>query len=741
MKLATAFVALAFAAFATSVNAVNTTSGAPVYTASKSFPTGLFPSMYYMPKNMEQEPRPVITRVNGGAYPDGLTHPLHLPSGTPKDEALMPNPHRGTADLDQLIKTVWEVSDKLFRMDKEASPTCNLCRHALDALQQVARTDPDTIPNLLTSLCEAFNILGMTGYRQECKRTLDKAAFGGALAQVISYANFTENAPDALTVCSQFPPLTFCDKPDVSLSEKFLNDWFRGQRHASPDVIRRWREKRDNAYKYYNPKDDLRVVHLSDLHLDPRYYVGGESDCTWGATVACCHYNSANFTKFHGQIVDKPLPDHKIVHKANYWGSLMCDTPWSLMTSSMEAVKAMGGKNGYDLALFTGDLVVHDDPYRYSHDLVTYSEQAQYDLMKAYLGKTPLVPTLGNHDSSPLNLMIQSQPFPDGASYGFDWDLNYIAELWKQRGWIDDNEVREIKTHHGAFSVMPRKGLRVVSLNTDFWYQYNFYAYINSANPDFSGMLRFLTDELLDAEKCGDRVWIVGHVLTGWNGKEALASPTNLFYQIVSRFAPHTLGAIYFGHTHEDQFEVFYFNDNGNDKSTDQSTEKAVSIAYIAPSITPYQNLNPTFRVYSVHPVTYEIMDYDQYYASIPTFDDLVESKANHGPVWRKLYSARDAYGDFHASSQRNTYKAGVELDHARWPWNAPLNGTFWAAVTDEMEQRPELVQTWAEYTSSMSPRAKQCTSKKCQEAVICYMRSGSTNLGLKCNGDYSSFQ
>ena len=181
----------------------------------------------------------------------------------------------------------------------------------------------------------------------------------------------------------------------------------------------------------------------------------------------------------------------------------------------------------------------------------------------------------------------------------------------------------------------------------------------------------------------------------------------------MSRFAPHTLGAIYFGHTHEDQFEVFYFNDNGNDKSTDQSTEKAVSIAYIAPSITPYQNLNPTFRVYSVHPVTYEIMDYDQYYASIPTFDDLVESKANHGPVWRKLYSAREAYGDFHASSQRNTYKAGVELDHARWPWNAPLNGTFWAAVTDEMEQRPELVQTWAEYTSSMSPRAKQCTSKK----------------------------
>lgn len=48
MKLASAFVALAFAAFATSVEAVNTTSGVPVYTASKSFPTGVFPSMYYL---------------------------------------------------------------------------------------------------------------------------------------------------------------------------------------------------------------------------------------------------------------------------------------------------------------------------------------------------------------------------------------------------------------------------------------------------------------------------------------------------------------------------------------------------------------------------------------------------------------------------------------------------------------------------------------------------------------------
>ena len=60
-------------------------------------------------------------------------------------------------------------------------------------------------------------------------------------------------------------------------------------------------------------------------------------------------------------------------------------------------------------------------------------------------------------------------------------------------------------------------------------------------------MLRFLTDELQDAEDKGDRgkcffehharvsvkkplplVWIIGHVLSGWDGTNPLEVPTNL---------------------------------------------------------------------------------------------------------------------------------------------------------------------------------------------------------------------
>ncbi|WFD22233.1 hypothetical protein MEQU1_000898 [Malassezia equina] len=740
MKCSTLFYAAA-AVLAGSAAAVNTTSGEPVYTGSKSFPTSLFPSMYYMPKKMEQEPRPVVTRETGGQFPDLLNNPYHLPTSPPANEVLMPSPTEQCEDLDQVIHEVWELFGQLFRKDKASdAPLCNICRTALHSLQRIARADPDLVPDLMSSICESLNIFGALGWKQECKRTLAKNVYGGSITQVLSYANFTGDAPDAQTICAQIPKLNICDFPTETLSDSFLNDWFRGQRHPPQHVVDHWKQLRERAYgEGYDASKKLRISHITDLHLDGRYFVGGESECSWGATVQCCRINSYNSSVYHGQFVHGQLQPDQIAAPANYWGASRCDTPWSLLANSMEALRAVGGDNGYDMTIFTGDLVAHDDLYRYSRDFVKYSEQSIYDMIKSYLKNTPFVPTLGNHDTNPENVMAPAAPLPDGTSYKWDWDLDYVSTLWKNREWIDQENVNDIHKHHGAFSVKPLKNLRVISLNTDFWYCVNMYNYIHSSNPDNSGMLRFLTDELIEAEKNHERVWIIGHVLSGWDGKEALDRPSNLFYQIVSRFAPHTLAAVFFGHTHEDQFEVFYFNDNGESKSTSQLTEHAVSVAYVAPSITPYTNLNPEFRVYHVHPETYEIMEFDQYYTPIPEFEALVKENKNHGPVWRKLYTARELYGDFHASVKSHTYRAGVALNNNRWPKNAPLNGTFWAALTDEMEQRPELVKTFSEVQTGNNPMASTCTSKACVVNNICYMRAGSASLGHKCSDSYST--
>lgn len=78
---------------------------------------------------------------------------------------------------------------------------------------------------------------------------------------------------------------------------------------------------------------------------------------------------------------------------------------------------------------------------------------------------------------------------------------------------------------------------------------------MNLSSSDNSGMLRFLTDELQDAEDAGERgmycfaylfvifrkgeccessydfqpsAWILGHVPAGWDGTNALKNPSNL---------------------------------------------------------------------------------------------------------------------------------------------------------------------------------------------------------------------
>jgi sphingomyelin phosphodiesterase len=77
-------------------------------------------------------------------------------------------------------------------------------------------------------------------------------------------------------------------------------------------------------------------------------------------------------------------------------------------------------------------------------------------------------------------------------------------------------------------------------------------------NPDNSGVLSFLANELQKSEYIGQRVWIVGHVLPGYDFGQALPNPTALFYAVIRRFSPSTIAGIFFGHTHEDQLMIHY---------------------------------------------------------------------------------------------------------------------------------------------------------------------------------------
>jgi hypothetical protein len=253
-----------------------------------------------------------------------------------------------------------------------------------------------------------------------------------------------------------------------------------------------------------------------------------------------------------------------------------------------------------------------------------------------------------------------------------------------------------------------QRGLRnETDAEQDFWYSTNYLNFINTTNPDNSGVFSFMIEELQKAEDAGERVWIIGHVHSGWDGTNPLPDPTNLFYQIVERYSPHVIANVFFGHTHEDQFMI-YFANNG----TVQNADSALTTGWIGPSVTPLTNLNSGFRMYEVDTGDFNIYEAYTFFSNVSSFPSLSAT----GPTFSFEYSTRDTYGPA-----------------ASWGSDDPLNATFWYHVTEAMEKDISLVTLQNKLQGKSSIRSPNCTNTACQKAKICYMRSGSAALGRQC--------
>ncbi|KAE8246827.1 hypothetical protein A4X13_0g5615 [Tilletia indica] len=732
-------------------NATSTRTLLTSYAAPAQF-TGPFKKYYQTAEPTSVLPRPaIINAVSGGLFankyfPDELANPTVLPTLPPTGDAVLPKPSATATPSASLAD---EIQANITNIISGSDTDCNKCIASLKLGQTLARADPASAPVVMQNLCRMYKYRSSPTVDAACNRTYAPETLGGINTQVLSYADFTSpNSTDAQYICSNV--LGKCPRPAPrELTEDFLNSWFGGRRQPRaglPNVAFKSGSPQLpiiggilNALFPKTQRRPLRVLHFSDIHVDPRFLLGAEAACTNGQ---CCRADSFNATTSPnavsllgiGPTYPARLESNNISAPAEYWGNRKCDSPWPLVVAALESVNKING-GPVDMALYTGDMVTHDANWHLSRDLTYYTQQSLFDSMRYFFGPTtPVYAAIGNHDSSPSDA-ASPHSLPDGRGEQFSWDWDNNARLWQAEGWLNPLEARQAAAHYAGYSVSPRKGLRIITVNTDFWYKNNIFTNINTTNPDNSGMLRFLTDELQKAEDNQERVWIVGHVLTGWDGSNGLDNPTNLFYQIVDRFSPRTIAGIFFGHTHEDQFYVFYAN-NGTSKASGQ----AVANAFMGPSVTPGSSVNPSLRFYDVDPETYSVIDVHQYYTQLQD----VQPVPGQGPTFQHLYSARAAYSNFTSSVAKGTYAAGVQLTgdgNATWPADAPLNATFWAALTDEMEARPELVQTFTVYQGRNSSHSPPCTSSDCVGAKICYMRSGSGPLGKQCLQGFGSVQ
>ncbi|KAL8947285.1 MAG: hypothetical protein Q9222_006413 [Ikaeria aurantiellina] len=646
--------------------------GLTAYTVSAGFPTSVF-SSYYIPPAATEEPQPALfDPVLNITYPLNLTNPDTIPT-TDDDPVFYPQPLVNVSNATAASLFQAAIANITDIIQTPGLSNCTKCQDALAVAKTVAQTTPQSVPNMLVQLCEKFKFAS----NSSCVNNYAATNYGAIWTQVLAFA--TVQGLDGRYICNHLSS-TFCSQPATLPTN--TTGLFPKPKPA-------------NATAPKPSGERVKVLHLSDFHLDPRYAVASEANCSSGL---CCRPG------VHAAGVTLP----QIQLPAPLYGAYRCDTPYYLGLAALQSIGPLSNTssaNPFAWSIYTGDLVSHDSQNQLSRAYVEYAEYSIYDMFKAYIG-SPVFAVLGNHDSNPEAI---DAPYsePDGLGQQFSWNYDHVAGLWQQNGWLNASTADEARVHYGAYSIKNQYGLRIITLNTDFWYKSNYLNYYNMTNPDVSGMQAFLIQELQAAEDLGERVWILGHVLTGWDGTNPLPNPTDLFYQIVDRYSPHVIANVFFGHTHEDEFMIYYANN-----ASDISSASALTTGWIGPSVTPLTNLNSGFRMYEVDTGTFDIYDAYTWYANVSSFQSLDPTLT--GPTYEFEYSTRQ------------TYDIG-------WPADAPLNATYWHAVTEAMERDIDLVSTFNTLEGKTSVKSPNCTSEACQRAKICYMRSGSVALGLSC--------
>ncbi|WYZ42204.1 hypothetical protein EsH8_V_001099 [Colletotrichum jinshuiense] len=319
---------------------------------------------------------------------------------------------------------------------------------------------------------------------------------------------------------------------------------------------------------------------------------------------------------------------------AGPFGDHNCGAPLSLEQSMYKAIKAFAP----DFALFTGDIVDHA-----IWNTTIAQNSAEISMAYQHMADAGLqiYGTVGNHEMSPVNAIP-----PSHLSGSAQWLYNVVSDAWKR--WIGSPaEAKEI----GAYSILsPRANLRIISVSTNMWYTLNFWLY-QDVQRDPSGHIQWLVNELDGAEKAGERVYLVGHMPMG--------------------------------HTHLDHFQVSYSD------YEHRTASNAVAVSYIAPSMTPLSGM-PAFRIYTVDAATFGILDVDTYIA------DMADPEFQVQPVWKKYYSAKEAYGTL--------------VDPSISP-STELSPAFWHNVTMALEKDPAAFDAYWAHIAVVSPETESPSS------------------------------
>ncbi|XP_023676996.2 acid sphingomyelinase-like phosphodiesterase 3b isoform X1 [Paramormyrops kingsleyae] len=342
-----------------------------------------------------------------------------------------------------------------------------------------------------------------------------------------------------------------------------------------------------------------RFWHISDLHWDPTYAATSSPDrvCASSGT--------------------RPAPN------AGTYGHYNCDSPWELVLSSINAMKAI--LSDPDFIVWTGDDTPHVSDDQLGEDAVLRIVGNITRVLRQTFPETKVYDALGNHDYHPKS---QLPPEPNSI-------YSRIAELWQD--WLEPES--QLTFNKGGFyteELLKKSGYRVLILNTNLYYDQN---KVTENILDPGGQFEWMDAVLTSAASKNEKVYIVGHVPPGFFEKKKrkpwFRSEFNRRYLGLIQKHHAVISGQFFGHHHTDSFRMFY-DSKGN----------PISTMFLTPGVTPWKTTlpgvedganNPGIRVFEYDMTTLLVKDMVTYYLNL-TYANVVWER------WEKEYRLCESF-------------------------------------------------------------------------------------------------
>ncbi|EAR99710.1 ser/thr phosphatase family protein (macronuclear) [Tetrahymena thermophila SB210] len=349
-------------------------------------------------------------------------------------------------------------------------------------------------------------------------------------------------------------------------------------------------------------KKTFKFLHMSDLHFDGLYLEGANGQCT---VPDCCRFTSG-----------KPKDESA---KAGYWGYLgNCDIPFRTIEAAIRYIKN-NLADEIDFIIWTGDNTNH---YIWEQSFESNTDQTIRitNLLKKELPHIKVFPITGNHESFPVNVYDY---FGDRENQQND----IFATSWEQ--WIGKEAADEYR-QNGFYSSLITKysqPLRIIAINTQAGNNENWYLIQNPTDP--KGQLKWLKNQLQQAELNNEKVFIIGHIPSIFTLQEW----AQIYTALIQRYSNIIISQFY-GHTHNEQISVF----------RNQATDQINNVMFITGSLTSYGGHNPSFKMFEADFDSLQLINYAQYAMNLTYYNENKIRDINR-VIFEKTYDFNSYYG------------------------------------------------------------------------------------------------